>query len=72
MWRKPVLFNFGHLFAKYRNIALILGYDFMIIYICLQKYEIISNYDKIACKYLNFLEFQITAFRAFCKNGCNY
>ena len=29
----------------------------------------INKYKKTVCKYLNWLEFQIAAFRAFCKTG---
>ena len=31
--------------------------------------KFISKYEKIVCKYLNWLEFQIPAFRAFCKTA---
>ena len=31
--------------------------------------KFINKYQKTVCKYLNWLEFQIPAFRAFCKTG---
>ena len=39
----------------------------------ISKYiKIIRKYEKIVSKYLNLLEFQIPAFRAFCKTGSMY
>ena len=34
--------------------------------------KFINKYNRTVCKYLNWLEFQIPAFRAFCKTDTNY